>query len=46
VTEEQQSRLAAFGETLPAEAFLAWFFVARRSSNQAEISLSSNIQGL
>jgi hypothetical protein len=54
LTEEQRSRRAVFGETLRAEALLARFIVAprfqitadmraRRSANQAKISLSSNV---
>ena len=53
-TEEQQSRRAVFDETLRAEVLLTSFFVAprlqiatdmlaRRSSNQAKIPLSSNV---
>ena len=54
-TEEQRSRRAVFGETLRAEALLAWLFVAprlqiasdmlaRRASIQSKIPLSSNVQ--
>ena len=56
LTEEQRSRRAVFGETVRAEALLARFLVtprfhilgdmrARRSANQAKISLGSDVHG-
>ena len=49
VTKEQRSRRAIWGETLRAEALLAWFFVAPRSQIQegyARSSLREPIQNI